>query len=76
MTLLMLQIMSQNSGRSAVSTNQVLPFLIAMQDEKDEKNTMLTLVLLSASMGGMRDPRGYNSNFNMLLPFALIDCKS
>ena len=76
MTLLMIQIMSQGSGQSAVSMNQIIPFLIAMKDEKDDKNTMLTLVLMSAAMGGLQDSTGFNSNFNMLLPFALIDCES
>lgn len=74
MTMLMVQMMSPNAN--AVGLGQMLPYIMLMNNDKDNSNNLLTMVMLSSSMGGMGSTNGYNSNFNMLLPFALKDCTS
>lgn len=73
MSMLMLQMMS--TGDKAVGLAQMLPFVMSMDGNADSSSNLLTMVLLSSTMGGLNTPSGHGTNFNMLLPFALKDCE-
>jgi len=73
MMMLMMQLMSPNSD--AVGLNSMLPFILLMDKDSSKMSNLLTMTMLSSSMGGMSHQNGYNTNFNMLLPFAMNDCE-
>merc|ERR1712150_181933 len=44
-----------------------------MMDDDSEMDSVLLMVMLSSMTGGMNTQQGFDNNFNMLLPFLLMD---
>jgi len=61
---------------TSACSDLMLPFIFMMDNNKDDASNLMTMVMLSSAMGGMNNAQGYNTNFNMLLPMALSNCKA